>query len=252
MELLRPISCIDFETTGTNPETDQICSFAITQILPTWETRTYSRLVKPGIEIPPESTAIHGITNGHVVNAGNWGYWAPKVIQTLDNNDILTYNGKKFDIPLFFNECKRFGIEWDYTQYNFLDAYQLMAKMEKRTLEKMFLFYMGFPMEGAHNAEADTNATADIFKEQIRRYTDVPKTVGELALWLNDNKPMADLSGKFSYNEKNEAIFSFGKYKDKTIETVKVVDPNYFTWFNNADFPNDSKLFLSNLLNNKK
>ncbi len=61
------IAFLDVETTGLNPLVgDKICEVGILKIKDNKVTDTYETLINPGIDIPPSSTAIHGITNDMV------------------------------------------------------------------------------------------------------------------------------------------------------------------------------------------
>jgi DNA polymerase-3 subunit epsilon len=40
----------------------------------------------------------------------------------------------------------------------------------------------------------------------------------------------------------NEVIkFNFGKYKGRTVEEIFTIEPNYYNWLRNADFPLEFK-----------
>ena len=60
---------IDLETTGLDPRRDAIVSLAAIPFLDGAPTAGYVTLVDPGRPIPPESTAIHGLTDGMVRGA---------------------------------------------------------------------------------------------------------------------------------------------------------------------------------------
>lgn len=51
------------------------------------------------------------------------------------------------------------------------------------------------------------------------------------------HKRSADLAGFIIYNDKEEEMFSFGKYKGQKVLDVFDKDPGYFGWIQNADFP---------------
>ena len=67
-----PLIGFDLETTTADPETARIVQYAfvIDDPDPRWAMPfTMVSLVNPGIEIPPESTAVHGISNADVEEA---------------------------------------------------------------------------------------------------------------------------------------------------------------------------------------
>jgi DNA polymerase-3 subunit epsilon len=57
-----PYLAFDTETTGVNVAVDRIVTAAIVDIRPGQEPRTRTWLVNPGVEIPAEATAVHGVT----------------------------------------------------------------------------------------------------------------------------------------------------------------------------------------------
>lgn len=248
----RPISVIDFETTGTDVLKDRVLQFAITRINLDLSLQSFSFLVNPGMPIPPKSTEVHGITDEMVKNEPTFDKFIPNIIQTIEGTDLLTFNGLKFDIPLFKNECDRAGIEWDYLSYALIDAFQIFSHFHKRNLGAAVKTYLGEDLEGAHDAKVDTEATARVFIKQMSVHTELPLYMRDLQLMLNNGMPMADLSGKFYYNEDQQPAFKIGKHKGKTIPEVQQTDPSYFNWFLSSDFPKDSKVFLQTLLNTQQ
>jgi DNA polymerase-3 subunit epsilon len=69
LQLARPIAFFDLETTGVNLSTDRIIEVAIIEILQDGTRQVKRKLLNPGIPIPPETTAIHGITDEMVKDA---------------------------------------------------------------------------------------------------------------------------------------------------------------------------------------
>jgi len=68
LKLTKPIVFFDLETTGINIATDRIVEIALLKVYPNGNKESKTWLVNPEIEIPKETTAIHGITNEQVVN----------------------------------------------------------------------------------------------------------------------------------------------------------------------------------------
>ncbi len=64
--LNRPLAIIDLETTGTDPRNARIVEICILTFLPDGRMQRFITRVHPGIPIPPEATAVHGITNQDV------------------------------------------------------------------------------------------------------------------------------------------------------------------------------------------
>ena len=59
--------------------------------------------------------------------------------------------------------------------------------MGPRNLSAAVRHYCGRELEGAHGAEADTQATVDVLFAQLQRYPDLPRDVPGLAKFCQDN-----------------------------------------------------------------
>jgi len=75
LKLERPIAFIDVETTGTNPHSDRVVELSILRIQPDGKEEYKSHRVNPGVPIPPEATAVHGITDADVANLPAFRQW---------------------------------------------------------------------------------------------------------------------------------------------------------------------------------
>jgi DNA polymerase III subunit epsilon len=60
-----PLACFDCETTGLNLDEDRIVTATVALLQPgtPWAVQSRSWLIDPGVDISPEATAVHGITN---------------------------------------------------------------------------------------------------------------------------------------------------------------------------------------------
>jgi DNA polymerase III epsilon subunit-like protein len=64
------VRAIEIETTGTDPETDRIIEIASVDVLAGGTiTNQQSTLVRPGIPIPPESSAVHHLLDEDLAGA---------------------------------------------------------------------------------------------------------------------------------------------------------------------------------------
>ena len=130
----------------------------------------------------------------------------------------------------------RAEVDFDLNNIKFVDVQTIFHKKEQRTLSAGYQFYCGKELEGAHSAEADTNATYEILLAQIGRYDDIGTTVNELSEFSSHHK-RADFAGFIQFNDKDVEIFTFGKYKNRTVLEVLAENPAYYNWIMNADFP---------------
>src|SRR3954452_12860804 len=64
--LERPLAVIDLETTGTDTKVDRIVEISVLRLLPGGKHDHRTRRVNPGVPIPREATAVHGISDDDV------------------------------------------------------------------------------------------------------------------------------------------------------------------------------------------
>jgi DNA polymerase-3 subunit epsilon len=62
-------------------------------------------------------------------------------------------------------------------------------------------------------------ATFEVLDAQVGKYDDLPKDVAGLSDFSFHSK-FADLAGMIHFNDKNEEIFAFGKYKGQVVKDV--------------------------------
>lgn len=243
LTLNRPIVFFDLETTGVNIGTDRIVEISILKVFPNGNKESKTWLVNPEIEIPVEATAVHGITNEKVVTEPTFKELAHQVNELITDCDLAGFNSNRFDIPLLAEELMRAGIDFDMKNRKAIDVQVIFHKKEQRTLSAGYQFYCGKELEGAHGAEADTNATYEILLAQLDKYEDIGNSVDALSDYSTHGE-RADFAGFILYNEEGKEIFSFGKYKGRTVEEVLIENPGYQAWIQNADFPLYTKKVL--------
>ena len=236
LSLNKPIIFFDLETTGVNIATDRIVEISILKVFPNGNKESKTWLVNPEIEIPAEAAAIHGITNEKVVTEPTFKELAATVNELIADCDLAGFNSNRFDIPLLAEELMRAGIDFDMKNRKAIDVQVIFHKKEQRTLSAGYQFYCGKNLEDAHSAEADTNATYEILLAQLDKYTDIENTVDALSEFSTHGE-RADFAGFILFNDDKKEIFSFGKYKGRTVEEVLIENPGYHAWMQNADFP---------------
>jgi DNA polymerase-3 subunit epsilon len=243
LNLSKPIVFFDLETTGINIAKDKIVEISILKVFPNGNKESKTWLVNPEMEIPKESSDIHGITNEKVVNEPTFKELAPEISKMIENCDLAGFNSNRFDIPLLAEAFLRVGIDFNMDNRKAIDVQTIFHKKEQRTLSAGYQFYCNKELENAHSAEADTLATYEILLAQIEKYDDLENDVNALSDF-SYHKVRADFAGFILYNDKEEEIFSFGKHKGKRVKDVFEQDKGYFNWIQNADFPLYTKKVL--------
>lgn len=247
IQLSRPIVFFDLETTGLNIGHDHIVEISLVKLFPDGHREEYTQRVNPGIPIPPESSKVHGITDADVADKPFFKDIAHDIAKRIEGCDLGGFNSNKFDIPMLAEEFLNVGMtEVDLRRANFIDVQVIFHKKEQRTLSAAYKFYCDKDLEGAHSANADTEATVDVFLAQLDRYNDLPKDVKGLAAFSQMTRNV-DLAGRIVYDDNGVEVFNFGKHKGKSVEQVLRSDLGYFEWIMNGDFPQDTKRILTGI-----
>ncbi len=244
LKLKNPLIFFDLETTGINIITDRIVELSYFKIWPNGDEELRTFKINPTIPIPLNSTKIHGITDEDVKDSPTFSEIAKTLSKTLEGCDLAGYNSNKFDIPLLAEEFIRSGVDIDLKKRKFIDVQVIFHKKEQRTLSAAYKFYCNKDLEKAHSAEADTKATYEILKAQLEKYPDLSNEIDQLAEYSSHNRNV-DFVGRIIYNEQEEEIFNFGKYKGQKVEDVFKKDPAYYSWMINNDFPSYTKKILT-------
>ncbi len=162
------IAFIDTETTGRDPNIDRIIEIGVVFGRAGEVLRSRSWLVNPGVSIPAESTAIHGIKDEDVKDERSIEEIFPELILELQGAIPAAYNAE-FDRAFFRSELTRFAagrpidklppalrkeVEW-------LDplvfAREIYKEEQSRALSEM-AERLGISLEQAHRATHDAEA----------------------------------------------------------------------------------------------
>ena len=114
------------------------------------------------------------------------------------------------------------------------------------TLIAAYKFYCDKDLTNAHSAEADTLATYEVLKAQLDRYDNLENDIDFLAEFSTRNES-ADFAGRILYNEKGEEVFGFGKYKGRCVAEIFELEPSYYNWMMNGDFPLYTKKVITEI-----
>ena len=252
LKLKRPIIFFDLETTGLQIAKDRIVEISILKIFPNGNKESKTWLVNPTIPIPPETTAIHGISNDKIANEPTFKEIANDIIELIHNCDLAGYNSNKFDIPLLIEEFLRAEIDFDMKGIKSIDVQNIFHQLEKRTLIAAYKFYCGKNLEDAHSAEADTTATYEVLLAQLEKYDQLNNDVEFLSEFSEIRGKCVDAAGFIRYNNEGKEVLSFGKYKNITLEQIWKDNPGYFSWINQSDFPLYTKNIMKDFVNKMK
>ncbi|WP_317446042.1 3'-5' exonuclease [Streptomyces collinus] len=165
----------DLETTGTDPYEARIVTGAVIEVRAGEPVGRREWLADPGVEIPADAVAVHGITNERAAAEGRpadrvadalaevlTGYWKTGV-------PVVAYNAA-FDLTLLSAELRRHGLPSLADRLGgrapapVIDPYTIDRRVDryrrgKRNLEAVCAEY-GVVLDAAHNASADALAAA--------------------------------------------------------------------------------------------
>lgn len=250
LKLIRPLVVFDIESTGVSPRKDRIIELAAIKLMPNGEEISKCWLMNPTVPIPPETTAIHGISDEIVKDCPTFADKAKEIFEFFRDCDLSGFNADRFDIPCLEEEFARVGMAFAPSARKHVDVQRVYHKKEPRDLSAAVRFYLGRNHDGAHGAEADTRATLEVLKAQMAKYTDLPQTVDEMDEYLVPHDPLnADRAGTLRWKD-GELTINFGKKKGESLKKLLLNEPNYLKWILKGDFDTEVRMIIKDLLDN--
>jgi DNA polymerase-3 subunit epsilon len=217
----------DLETTGTDIETDRIVTAALVRLEADGRIsgeRTW--LLDPGVEIPEEAAAIHGISTARARAEGRPAAPAIEEITKaiageLTSGTPLVVMNARYDLSLLDRECRRHGVEplserLGTTPHPVIDPLVLDKHADKyrkgrRTLQALCEHY-GVELDTAHDARYDAVAATRV----ARRIGEQHPALGGAAL--------VELDG-LQVRAAAEQSASLQRYLRRTSDPAAVIEP---------------------------
>jgi DNA polymerase III subunit epsilon len=160
---------MDTETTGMT-DTDVVIEIGVVDL--TGKT-LFESLIKPSIPIPPDSIAVHGITEGMVASAPSWKDIWPELLSVLEDRFVGMYN-LDFDLRMMKQTHARYWLDWPMDDKRFFCVMKLYAAFygQPNRFGRGYRFHKleaagaacGIPLPNAHRAVDDALLTAALFK----------------------------------------------------------------------------------------
>lgn len=252
LQLTRPLLFFDLETTGTDVNNDRIVEISVLKLYPDGSRKVYTTRVNPLIPIPAEASAVHHITNDMVASERTFAEIAPNLSRYFQGCDIAGFNSNRFDLPLLIQEFTRVKVDFDISDAKLIDVQTIYHKREPRNLTAAYRYYCGKELEGAHGAEADISATADVLLGQLDMYDDLPTDISGLARYtssLPEGMERVDVAGKLYRDSNGDIRFNFGKFANVKVSDAFSREPNYFDFCtgSRSSLPADTKTILKKI-----
>lgn len=278
--LTRRLVFLDAETTGVDPQVDRIVQLGVLAIDPDGACRPWRTLVDPGRPIPPETTAVHGITDERVrlcnqcgfeasrhpvsnegmIVPGGWGIDGPcmefrkvptfgalaaRLAAALTGCDLAGKN-VRFDLAIASAEFRRAGVAWSYAGAAVICAERLEQIGEPRDLSSLYRRRVGREPIGAHDALADVRMSAELLEAQLEAWPALAEG-GAAALHGRLWPGWLDAEGKFVMGP--DGVPRLGrwgkKHPGKPMERVTREDPGFWDWMIRSEFAPDAKVIAA-------
>lgn len=240
----KPIVFFDLETTGRNDDKDKVRIIEISAIKVDPETldtidTLYFKCNNDGVPIDPDATERHGMVESDLIGYPPFSVHAKETFEFFNGCDVGGYYCSIFDIPILYYSFIRAGYTWDFKNLKNYDIYNLYKKFNPGKLKDVYKMYTGKDLEDAHHANADAEATLEVYKEMRKKEQEFEEA--ELETY-SDN---LDMAGKFKVrileDGKKEIYVTFGKWKDVNVSKV---DKSYFKWMmENESFSVDTRYY---------
>ena len=153
---LKDYVVFDLETTGVNPERDDIIEISAVKVCGHVITEEYSTLVNPGRHIPAGATAVNGITDDMVADAPDIGTAIAGFAEFIGESVLVGHNIHTFDTNFAYDAM------WNTMNKELKNDYIDTLFMARKCLPKLCHYkltdissHFNIETKGAHRALND-------------------------------------------------------------------------------------------------
>ena len=226
----RPLIFFDLETTGLNFKNDRIVELALIKITPQGDVLERVRRFNPGIPIPAEATAVHGITDADVADEAPFCARARALADMMEGCDLAGFNVRRFDIGMLVAEFARCGIRFEMEGRRVVDMQNIFHHEEPRDLSAAARFYLGREHDEAHTALGDIRTSAAVLGAQLQRYPQIPRDLDGLHAYCQEYFPLRTEVDRWFTSEEDGRVFKRGKHQGRRLDEVARTEPDYLRW----------------------
>lgn len=231
----RPLAVLDLETTGLDTRRDRIVELAVLRLSPSGDVEERVRRFNPGIPIPPEATAVHGIADADVAQDPPFAARARSLADLLEPCDLAGFNIRRFDLPMLLEEFQRSGVDFPMEGRRTVDVQAIYHALEPRDLSAAARYYLGREHEDAHSALGDIRTTLEVLGAQLHRYTHLPRTLAGLHDFCDEIRPLRSPLQEWFRGDKPPLFFRKGKHRGRSLEEVAREEGDYLRWLLGLD-----------------
>lgn len=184
-----PTVWVDFETTGTRIGIDRAVEVGFARFAGGVCTEAFSCRVNPGMPIPPEAIAVHGITDADVAKAPTL---AAVIEIPMVRNIVAGAQPAAYNAPFDRNFCSPLLTDLDWPWLDALSVVRMVdryAKGKGRHRLAATCERHGIELARAHSAVNDARASGELFYKLADTLTIPGKgsianwTMGQLLCW---------------------------------------------------------------------
>ena len=237
--LERPLVFFDIETTGLSLKHDRIIELALIKVTPQGDVLEKVRRFHPGIPIPAEATAVHGITDADVADEAPFCARAKALFDLLEGCDLAGFNVRRFDIAMLVAEFARCGIRLDLEGRRLVDMQNIFHHEEPRDLSAAARFYLGRIHDEAHTALGDIRTSAAVLSAQMERYPHLPRDLDGLHAYCEEHYPVRTEVDRWFSGPPEGRVFRRGKHAGRALDDIAASDPDYLGWMTRAEDMDD-------------
>ncbi|MEG2738562.1 PolC-type DNA polymerase III [Clostridium sp.] len=161
----------DLETTGFSAKNDRIIEIGAVKILKGKIVDRFSEFVNPERLIPYKITELTGITDEMVKNSDNIEIILPKFLEFCKGSVLVAHNAG-FDTGFIKNNCRRFGLDFDFTIVDTVPLARFLYPELKKVKLNIVAKHLGISLENHHRAIDDAKATCDILLKCFEKLKD--------------------------------------------------------------------------------
>lgn len=243
----------DLETTGLNAHLDKIIQASFIKTDDDFniiEEKSFM-FSNEGTPISKNAFVKHGIDENELKDKPKFEEKAQEIYEFIKDCDLGGYNIISFDIPFLVEKFLSLEnpIQFEFKNKKIYDSFKLYKKKYKASLENVYKLLTKKELEDAHNATADTKASIDVLKAELKEGITFDEE-GEFSQLPFNN--CVDIARNFivvdKEDGKKDVIINFGKYVGSSINDI---DNNYLSWICTSDFPITTKNVASFILNRR-
>ena len=245
----------DLETTGFDPKSNRIVQYALVGCDQDGTAIHIEALVNPQMRIPPNTTAIHGISDNDVKGIPKFAENIDTISQAMEGAVIVGHNIDRFDWPFRKSEYLRAGQPMPKPLV-ILDTLKIAKRLKVPPRHNLgtLCSRFGISLENAHTAGADSAATLLLLHKMMAAnpqhfrcaVEDIPdwsngidvsdKSAENLGPNIDDLEPVKGSHGWLRQTG-DEIVIGRGRNRGRTIGELEQVDSGYLNWLTSPASP---------------